>query len=301
MTVYVNNRKRGILWKLKTIKALSSISRVAAVLIVLCIVPSCALASENKPVFCPGGNVTAENFTDVKSNMLDSISKQITELQELYTNISEATNATELQEVLANNRPKNECMGPAGMNKEPAGMNKGPAGMNGFNLNAVANVTDDNLTDVRTEIVDSLGNMTDMLNDQLNDTRVSQDSNRTEEINESITELQNLSTEVSEASTAAELKEVILTFMQTQIVESIDKEIEHLQAQINDSKNTSGNTTELNSRITELTTLIEKINAADSLSSLKEILSSSPRIPGIGGPLGLEEHGDCGPRMDHPN
>ena len=95
--------------KLKTIKALSSFSRVAAVLLVLCIIPSCALASENKPVFCPGGNVTAENFTDIKSNMLDSINKQINELQELYTNVSEATNATELQEVLSSHRPANKA------------------------------------------------------------------------------------------------------------------------------------------------------------------------------------------------
>ncbi len=279
--------------KLKTIKALSSFSRVAAVLLVLCIIPSCALASENKPVFCPGGNVTAENFTDIKSNMLDSINKQINELQELYTNVSEATNATELQEVLSSHRPANEGMG-------PAGMNKGPSGMNVFDLDKIANVTDDNFTEVRTEIVSSLGNMTGMLNDQLNDTNVTQDSNRTEETNAKITEIENLSTEVSEASNSTELKEIIFTYVQTQSVESIDKEIEHLQSQTNDTNCTSGNTTELSSRITELTTLKEKINAADSLDSLKEILSSSTQIPGIGGPMGPGGPGESGPCMDHP-
>ncbi len=77
-----------------------------------------------------------------------------------------------------------------------------------------------------------------MLNDHLNDTKVSQDSNRTEEINERITELQNLSTEVSETSTAAELKEVVFTFMQTQAVDSIKKDIEHLQTKVSESENT---------------------------------------------------------------
>jgi hypothetical protein len=60
-------------------------------------------------------------------------------------------------------------------------MNKGPSGMDVFDLDKIANVTDDNFTEVRTEIVSSLENMTDILNDQLNDTNVTQDSNRTEE------------------------------------------------------------------------------------------------------------------------
>jgi hypothetical protein len=286
-------QNRGILMEIKKLKALNSISRILAVLIVLFIVPSCALASENKPVFSHGGNITAANFTDAKSNILDSISNQITELKELYANVSEANNATELQTVLANHMPITGCMG-------PSGIDKGPGQMNGFNLDAVANATDDNFTDVQTKIVDSLGNMTSMLNDQLNDTNVSNDCNRTTEINARIAEIQNLSTKMSEASNATELKEVVLTSMKTQTVESIDKEIEHLQTQINDSKNTSGNTTELNSSITELTTLKEKINAAESLDSLKEILSSSHGIHGIGGLMGPEEHRENGPGMDHP-
>jgi hypothetical protein len=282
------------------LKQLRSISRILGVLIIVCLIPSCAFASENNKLhphsdagFGPAGNVTAENFASVRTSILDSISKQISELQNFYTNVSEASNATELQEVLADHRPANECMGPSEMNRKPAGMNV-------FDLDKISNVTDDNFTEVQTEIVSSLGNMTDRLNDQLNDTNVTQDSNRTEETNAKITEIENLSTEVSEASNSTELKEIIFTYVQTQSVESIDKEIEHLQSQTNDTNCTSGNTTELSSRITELTTLKEKINAADSLDSLKEILSSSTQIPGIGGPMGPGGPGGSGPCMDHP-
>jgi hypothetical protein len=283
------------------IKLLTSIMRIVGVLMIVSIIPSCAFASENNSPnqisdmrFGPTGNVTAENFASVQTSLLDSISKQITELQSFYTNVSEASNATELKEVLASHRLPNECMGPDGMHMEPGHMT-------GFNLEAVANVTDDNFTDVQTEIVDSLGNMTDVLKDQLNDTKVSQDSNRTEEVNARITEIQNLSTKVSGASTAAELKEVVFTYMQTQAVDSIEKEIEHLQTQANESENTGGNTTGLNSRITELTTLKEKISGAGSLEDLKTILTSSQEIPGMRDDMMHHRgHDRSGCRLDKP-
>jgi hypothetical protein len=301
------------------IKLLRLISRILGVLMIVCVIPSCAFASENNklhPQFdaglCPAGNVTAENFTSVQTSMLDSISKQISELQSFYTNISEASNASELQEILENHIPANVFMGPGGMNKEPGrmnkepggmnkepgGMNKGFAGMNVFNLDRIANVTDDNFTDVQTELVASLGNMTDRLDDQLNDTKVSQDSNRTEGINERIAELQNLSTEVSEASTAAELKEVVFTFLQTQAVNSLVKEIELLQAQVNDDNCTCGNTTELSNRITELTTLKENISGAESLEDLKTIMSSNNTLPRMEAPMRQGDHQGNGGPMD---
>jgi hypothetical protein len=270
------------------IKPLGSISRIAIMLLALGMILSCAFASANNlpnrmcdvgP--CRGGNVTEENFTNVQASLLDTISKQITELQGFYTNVSEASNASELQEVLFRQR-SDVCMGPEGMNRGPEQMSRGLFGMNGFKLDTVSNVTDENFTDVQTEIIDSLGNMTNMLNDQLNDTKISQDSNRTAEINERVTELQTLSAEVNEASTATELKEVIFTYMQTQAVDSIEKEIEHLKTRINESEKVNGNTTEVNSRITELTTLKEKISAAESVEDLKTILSSYKEIPGMG-------------------
>ena len=89
--------------KVKT-KVLNSIYRFASVMIVLCILPLGAFASENKPAFTPGDNITDENFTDVQAEMLDSISEQISELQSFYTNVSEASSASDLQEVLSSQK-----------------------------------------------------------------------------------------------------------------------------------------------------------------------------------------------------
>ncbi|WP_243684714.1 hypothetical protein [Methanosarcina barkeri] len=164
-----------------------------------------------------------------------------------------------------------------------------------FNLDQVANVTDDNYTDVQTDIVSSIGNMTEMLNKQLENNT---DENRTEMINEQITELEDLSTNVSAASSATELQEVVLTHMKTQAVDSIEKEIEHIQAKVSESENITDdsgeNVTELNDKITELTTLMDNINATESLEDLKEIMSSSQGMPGMG--HGMDhgmDHGMC--------
>ncbi len=275
---------------MKMKKVLNSISRFATVLMVLCIIPSGAFAAGNNQKFAPPQNITEENFTDVQADILDSITEQITELQSFYTNVSETTDASELQEVLANQAPAHGCR-PYGM-KGPDGMNQGPCGISGlFKLEQLENVTDDNYTDVQIEIVSSIGNMTEMLNEQLENTT---DENMTEMLNEQVTELESLSTSVSEASSAAELQEVILTYMQTQAVDSIEKEIEHIETKVNESENatddTNENATELNDRITELTSLIDDINAAESLGDLKEIMSSSKGMPGMSpGPM----HGGC--------
>jgi len=146
------------------IKSFKSFSRFAVVLMVLCTIPSGAFASENNPKYGPAWNITEENFTDVQADLLESISEQIAELQSFYSNVSEASNASDLQEILSSRRPANECMGPHGMNMEPGEMHMGPGGMHGvFGLDMVENVTDENFTDVQTEIVASLGNMTEML------------------------------------------------------------------------------------------------------------------------------------------
>lgn len=280
---------------MKITKSLKSISRFATVLMVLCILPSGAYAAENSQKFIPAQNITDENFTDVQADILDSISEQIANLQSFYTNVSETSNASELQKVLLNQAPAKGC-GPDGKHRGLEGMNQGSCGMPGlFNLDQVANVTDDNYTDVQTDIVSSIGNMTEMLNNQLENNT---DENRTEMINEQITDLEALSTNVSAASSATELQEVVLTHMKTQAVDSIEKEIEHIQAKVSESENITDdsgeNVTELNDKITELTTLMDNINATESLEDLKEIMSSSQGMPGMG--HGMDhgmDHGMC--------
>jgi hypothetical protein len=283
-------------------QAIKSVASFAVVLMVLSIIPSGALASENgtsanqsnstdygfgKMVpggmrhggagpdemhgmgSCPAENITEENFTVIQAGILDSITEKIAELQNMYSNVSEASTAEELKEVLLAERQANaEDMGPC----EKGGF---PGKMCVLRLFEVENVTDDNFTEVQTEIVDSIGNMTDMLNGQLENTT---DENMISMLNEQITELEELSTDVSEASSAAELQKVILTYMKTQAVDSIEKEIEHIEARVSESENstddTDENVTELNDKITELTALIEDINAAESFDDLKEIMSS---------------------------
>jgi len=269
--------------KVKT-KVLNSIYRFASVMIVLCILPLGAFASENKPAFTPGDNITDENFTDVQAEMLDSISEQISELQSFYTNVSEASSASDLQEVLSSQK----CAGiPHEMNMGPDGMNQVFCGMPGlFDVTKVENVTDDNYTEVQAEMVNSLGNMTETLNGQLDNTT---DENMTAMFNEQVTDLENLSSEISSASSAEELQNVVFTYLQTQATDSLKMEIEHLEEMASESGNTTDEnmSEDLSSRITELNGLIEDINGAESLKDLKEIMSSAQGMPGMGagGPM----------------
>lgn len=262
-------------------KILNSIYRFSAVMVVLCILPSGAFASENKTVFTPGENITNENFADIQAQTLNSISEQITELQSFSTNVSKASSASDLQKVLSSRG----CAGmPHGMNMGPGEKDHGFCGMPGFfDFTQLENVTDDNYTDVQAKMVSSLGNMTEMLNGQVDNTT---DENRTKMLNEQVTDLENLSSKISAASSAEELQNVVFSYLQTQTTDSLKMKIEHLENMKSETKNTTDkNMSEnLSSRITELNGLIENINGAKSLENLKEIMFSSG-MPGMGGPM----------------
>lgn len=255
---------------------LNSICRFAAVMIVLCILPSGAFASENKPVFAPGENITKENFATIQKEILNSINEQISNLKSFYSNVSEASNATELQKVLANPR----C---ADM---PHGMNMRSGKMPGlFDISKIENVTDDNYTDVQTEMVNNIGNMTEILKSQLNNTT---DENMTTMLNEKITNLENFSSKISSASSAEELKNVVFTQMQTQATDSIEMKIEHLEKMETKTESTTNeNMSEnLSSRITELKNLLEDVKGANSLEDLKEVMFSAHGIHFMGFGMG---------------
>jgi uncharacterized membrane protein YgaE (UPF0421/DUF939 family) len=176
---------------------------------------------------------------------------------------------------------------PPGMNMGPGGMNHGSCGMPGlFDFTQVENAIDDNYTDVQAEMVSFLGNMTETLNGQLDNTT---DENMTEMLNEQITDLESLSSEISSASSAEELQNVVFTYLQTQATDSLEMKIEHLEEMASESENTTDEnmSEDLSSRITELNSLIEDINGAESLEDLMEIMSSSQGVPGmgVGGPM----------------
>ncbi len=232
-------------------KLLKSIFSLAMVLIVLSIVPSGALASENgnqtnltDPMYSlradQAKNITEENFIVVQANILDSINKKITELQSLYSEVSKASNASDLQKVLFNHRQAHEGMGLGGRHMGHGETNQKHCRIPDlFVLNQVENVTDANYTAVQTEITDSLGNMTEILKAKQTRLKEAGEDDRSEELGERISDLQNLSNNVSEASTAAGLQDVVLIYVKTQAVYSLEKEIEHLQVKVNESEKTS--------------------------------------------------------------
>ncbi|HIH74947.1 MAG TPA: hypothetical protein HA306_07150 [Methanosarcina sp.] len=274
--------------KIKT-KALNSIYRFAAVMMVLCVIPSGVFASENKPAFIPAENITEENFADVQAEMLDSISEQIAGLQSFYTNVSEASDASELQEVVSSNMLANGCR-PDGMDMGSGGMGTLTGKMPGFfGFAGVESVTDENYTDVQAEMVDLLGNATEVLKAEQTSLTEAGEDDRAEELGEKIAELESLSGEISAASGAADLQDVVFTYIQTQAVNSLEMKIGHLEEMESNNANTTDESMseEITSRITELNALIEEINGAGSLEDLMEIMSSSEGVhgTGIGGPM----------------
>lgn len=217
--------------------------------------------------FGPAENITEENFTEIQAEMLNSITEKIAELQNMYNNVSEASTAEELQEVLLTQRQAN--------------IGNMPGEKNGFRVRVgtcgpcffkAGDITEENFSDVQAEMLDSLENMTESLEEMQAKLTEAGEEDRAEELNEKITEFKNLYTDVSEASTAAELEEIIFSYLQTQAITSLEKEIEFLNARITEDGNATDE--KLEERITELTALIADIEGAESLDELREIMSS---------------------------
>jgi len=304
--------------KKQTIKSVTSF---AVVLMVLSIIPSGAFAIENGTIGTdqtkatnetgsgkmisgmrhgwagPGGicdpglspveNITEENFTEIQTGILSSITERIARLQSMYNNVSEASTPEELQEILLAERQANaEGIGSCKDNGSHGEM-YGPY------LFKIENLTDENFTDVQTEILDSLQNMTEKLEVMQTQATEAGEDDRAEELGEKITEIQNLHSDVSGASTVAELKEVVFTYLQSQAVNSLEKEIEFLNSRIAEDENTADEN--LEQRITELTALIADIEGAGSFDELKEIMSSEMKFEK--GPMHLNGQGS---RLDRP-
>jgi 23S rRNA U2552 (ribose-2'-O)-methylase RlmE/FtsJ len=234
-----------------TVKVIKLISRFAMVLIILSIIPSGGFASENKnltnltdlsydPGSCPSypaKNMDEENFTDIQADMLDSTSKRITELQTLYSEVSKVSNASDLQKVLSGNRQANKNMENNEKHIEPDEMQTEIDEKYGFCLILLENITEENFTDVKAVITDSLQNMTEMTETAQIRLTEGCESSKAEELNEKITGIRDLYTEVNEASTAAELKEILLNHEQAKVLNSVEKKIELLKSRVNESEN----------------------------------------------------------------
>jgi hypothetical protein len=259
------------------IKISRAISCVLMMFIVLGIVPSFAFASENNHTENGMyGNVTSGNFTVMKAMELDSLSKQISMLQGIYANVSNASNASELQQAMYTHVmmlwPNTQMC----VNQ----MNIG----SGFNLAAVANLTDENFTDVQAGILGSIQNMTAALQNQQNCSKANNDSYMTARIVDRIANLQNLSDQVNSTTNATELQGVVLTFAQAQLTNSIGMKITKLQQIENNMSANDTNMAMLDYKIANLTALEGNINNTTSIGGLMAIMSSFHPMLGMGDP-----------------
>jgi hypothetical protein len=264
------------------IKISRVISCVLTMFIVLGIAPSFAFALENNHMENGMyGNVTSGNFTVMKAMELDSLSKQISILQGIYANVSNASNASELQQAMLTHMMMLSPYPQMCVNR----MNIGA----GFNLATVANVTDANFTDVQAGLLGSIQNVTAILKNQQNLSEANNNSNMTTKIGDRIANLQSLSNQVNSTTNAIELQGVVLTYAQTQLTNSIDMKITKLQQIENNMNANDTNMAMLDYKIANLTALRGNINNTTSIGGLKEIMSSFHPM------LGMEDR----PMMHH--
>jgi hypothetical protein len=257
------------------IKISRAISCVLMMFIVLGIVPLFAFASENNHTENGMyGNFTSGNFTVMKAMELDSLSKQISMLQGIYANVSNASNASELQQAMYTHTMMLSPNTQICVNR----MNIGA----GFNLATVANVTDENFTDVQAGILGFIQNMTTALQNQQNCSEANNDSYMTAQIGDRIANLQNLSDQVNSSTNATELQGVVLTFAQAELTNSIGMKITKLQQIENNMSANDTNMAMLDYKIANLTALEGNINNTTSIGDLMAIMSSFHPMLGIG-------------------
>jgi hypothetical protein len=257
------------------IKISRAISCFLMMFIVLGIAPSFAFALENSHMENGMyGNVTAGNFTVIKAMELDSLSKQISMLQGIYSNVSNASNASELQQAMCTHMMMLSPNTQMCVNWMKNGA--------GINLATVANVTDANFTDVQARLLGSIQNMTATLQNQQNFSEANNNSNITAKIGDRIANLQNLSDQVNSTTNATELKDVVLTFAQTQLTNSIGMKITKLRQIENNMNANETNMAMLDYKIANLTTLEGNINNTTSIGGLMTTMSSFHQMLGMG-------------------
>lgn len=264
------------------IKISRAISCVLMIFIMLGIAPSFAFALENSHLENGMyGNVTSGNFTVMKAMELDSLSKQISTLQGIYANVSNASNASELQQAMFTHMMMLSPNPQMCVNRTNIGA--------GFNLATVSNVTDANFTDVQAGLLVSIQNVTAILKNQQNRSEANNNSNMTAKIGDRIANLQNLSNQVNSTTNATELQGVVLTFAQTQLTNSIGMKITKLQQIENNMNVNDTNMAMLDYKIANLTALRGNINNTTSIGGLMAIMSSFHPM------LGMEDR----PMMHH--
>jgi hypothetical protein len=152
----------------------------------------------------------------------------------------------------------------------------------GFNLATIANVTDENFTDVQAGLLGSIQNMNAALQNQQNRSEANNDSYMTAQIGNRIAHLQNLSDQVNSTTNATELQGVVLIFAQTQLTNSIGMKITKLQQIENSMSANDTNMVTLDYKIANLTALEGNINNTTSIGDLMAIMDSFHPMFGMG-------------------
>jgi hypothetical protein len=254
-------------------RILKAISGVLLVLMVTSIIPSLAFAADNSTApnqwgFHHGGFLVGD-FATVKAKVLDFLNNEISRLQGISANVSAANNMTELQAALGRDKVSPRLHE---MNIDGNGFALAVGG--GFRLNEIVNVNDTTYPTVKTNMVNSLQNMTATLQNQENKATANNNTLKATQIANKIAVLQNLTNQINTTTDAAGLQDVALTFMKGQFDDAINKQVAQFQNKENNT--TDANVTaNINTRIANLKTLETNINNATSLSALQTVLSSS--------------------------
>lgn len=249
-------------------RILKAISSVLLVLTTITLIPSLAFAAENISASNHGGFFEGD-FATVKAKTLDFLNSEIARLQSISTNVSAADNMTELQAALGRDKTRHG----------PRGVNCGFTGCgfdidHRFGLSEIESVNDTTFTTIKANMVNSLQNMAEKLQYQENKTSANNNTERAAQLADKISLIQNFTTQINQTTDAAGLQAVTLTFMKSQLDETINKQISQLQNRENNTSDTNV-TARINTRIADLKTLETNIDNTKSLSDLKTTLASS--------------------------
>lgn len=189
------------------------------------------------------GNINEENFSTFQAGILNSLTKQITELQTLYSDVNQASNSSELEKVLSNHSLAQDSVWHSSMQTGSGTIyiksGNRPGKMHVFSYN-LENINEANFNETRGKMLGSLENMTQALEGEKKDFEVAGASEMVQELDGQITELQNLHTNISKASNAAELKNALTNYMQAQTIAHVENEIRSFETEMNENKNPNG-------------------------------------------------------------
>ncbi|MGB9928487.1 MAG: hypothetical protein ACPK85_08790 [Methanosarcina sp.] len=232
-------------------KALKVFSQLIVLFLIICIIPSGVSALESGTQvnstyqtsgqlfdikFVYRGNINEENFSTFKADILNTLNKQIIELQALYTAVNRTSNSSELEKVMANHSLAKDKTWQGSMQTGSGTIyiksGSGPGKTHVFSYN-LENITEANFKETRSKMLGSLENMTQGLEAEKKDFKAAGANEMAQELDSQITELQNLHTNVSKASNASELKNALTTHMQTEAFTHIEEEIKSFENEMN--------------------------------------------------------------------